>query len=380
MLDPRLWIEHRHQELAGYQGVGGVMNSCMWTWMFTRWVRKFWIGDVEKNGSPLVYGKVKKDTKKEVRDRILSDLENLSADHVGVIEEGTEIVVEAAAQAAASTKHEDYMRFSNEGLAKAWLGSSDMVEPGANGSQAAVSTRAGATADPRMVTDGRMLCTSIRGSLFKQLIRFNTHRFGGVSEDKIPVPLMRLKTAHDEVRPDLGGAAADMQATVQGRPGDAPAPDASKPATGEERDVAAIVRESIAAENAPPAATPEAGAGGAPPGLEVQPGASVQQQALNGAQVTSLLELLTAVSENRLPRESAIELITSAFPIDLAKAERIMGTLGAGFVPAPPKPAAPPPWVRPQGGGGPPEPDDAAPPDPKASASGEPGPTPPSSP
>lgn len=250
-LDPRLWIVHEHQELAGYQGVGGVMNSCMWTWMFTRWVRKFWIGDVEKNGSPLVYGKVKQNTKKEVRDQLLADLENLSADHVGVIEEGNDIVVEAAAQAAASTKHEDYMRFANEGLAKAWLGSSDLVEPGANGSQAAVSTRAGATTDPRMVTDGKLFATSMRMSIIRQLVSFNAHRIApGMSEDKIPLPIMRMKTAHDEVRPDLGGAAGDLAATVRGAGAQPFNGQVPKPKPDEPLDIAAIVRDSIASANA----------------------------------------------------------------------------------------------------------------------------------
>lgn len=252
-LDPRLWIVHEHQELAGYQGVGGVMNSCMWTWMFTRWVRKFWIGDVEKHGSPLVYATVKPNTPKPVRDQLLSDLENLSADHVGVLEDGATIVVEAAAQAAASKKHEEFMRFANEGLAKAWLGAGDAVDPGVNGARGAVETRMSATTDPRMVTDGKLFATSMRMSIIKQLISFNAHHIvRGVSVDKIPLPLMRMKTAHDEVRPDMGAVAGDAKATLQSRQaGRAPEVGASISTAdkSEPLDIAAIVRDTIAGAN-----------------------------------------------------------------------------------------------------------------------------------
>ncbi len=72
-----------------------------------------------------------------------------------------------------------------------------------------------------------------------------------------------------------------------------------------------------------------------------------QDTALNGAQVTAMQGVLTAAAAGEIPRESAIALLTTAFPIDTATAERILGTIGKGFVPAAkegaPAPAAPPP-------------------------------------
>lgn len=64
--------------------------------------------------------------------------------------------------------------------------------------------------------------------------------------------------------------------------------------------------------------------------------------ALNGAQVTSsLLEVIGQVVTGQLPRESALAIIESAFGIDTATAEKILGTVGAGFVPAALPDAAP---------------------------------------
>jgi phage-related protein (TIGR01555 family) len=64
-------------------------------------------------------------------------------------------------------------------------------------------------------------------------------------------------------------------------------------------------------------------------------GESVQQQALNGAQVTSLVEIVTSVALGQLPRESGIGLMLAAFPITEQQAERIMGQVGRGFKPEP---------------------------------------------
>jgi hypothetical protein len=64
-------------------------------------------------------------------------------------------------------------------------------------------------------------------------------------------------------------------------------------------------------------ATPAAGPGSAPgaalaPALD--PTADVQAQALNGAQVTSLVDVVKSVTAGELPRETAAEIIQAAFP------------------------------------------------------------------
>lgn len=63
---------------------------------------------------------------------------------------------------------------------------------------------------------------------------------------------------------------------------------------------------------------------------------AVQDSALNGAQVTGLIEILTALSEGMITPESAIAVIQVAFPtIDEAEARRIV----AGVNEKPPEPA-----------------------------------------
>lgn len=75
------------------------------------------------------------------------------------------------------------------------------------------------------------------------------------------------------------------------------------------------------------------GAEGAEGTMGTAGGEGVQQQALNGAQVASLIEVLTLVATGQLPRESGIEVIVASFPVDKETAERMMGKIGQGFEP-----------------------------------------------
>jgi hypothetical protein len=57
--------------------------------------------------------------------------------------------------------------------------------------------------------------------------------------------------------------------------------------------------------------------------------------ALNGAQVSSLLEVIAQVVAGQLPRDSAIEIIKVAFNLDHGTADRLLGEVGRGFTPTP---------------------------------------------
>jgi hypothetical protein len=59
--------------------------------------------------------------------------------------------------------------------------------------------------------------------------------------------------------------------------------------------------------------------------------------ALNGAQVSSMVEVISKVANGELPRGTGVAILTAAFPLTPAQAEKIMGTVGRGFVPAKPE-------------------------------------------
>lgn len=76
--------------------------------------------------------------------------------------------------------------------------------------------------------------------------------------------------------------------------------------------------------------------------------------ALNGAQISSLLDIVNAVAAEELPRESAIAMIVASFPISPEVAEEILGKVGKTFFAKPEPPPQP-------FGGGPPKPGGAPP-------------------
>lgn len=62
--------------------------------------------------------------------------------------------------------------------------------------------------------------------------------------------------------------------------------------------------------------------------------AAVADTALNGAQVESMVAVVSAVASGTLPRDSAKAILMRAFTLDDARADAILGAAGRGFVPA----------------------------------------------
>lgn len=199
-LDPRRWVVHTHKEQPGYPGVYGVMRSCAWPWLFKRWAEKFWIMNLEKHGSPFTVATVPGNTPSEVRTQIRTDLESMATDHVAVKEAGVEIEMLAAGAAAGNDEaHLKYVNAKRQAIMRAWLGTDDATSAGESGSRAAVDSRISAVMDPRMVSDGEGLATTLRSTYFRQLMDANAHEV----PPGTPVPSMRYKTAGDEARVDV---------------------------------------------------------------------------------------------------------------------------------------------------------------------------------
>lgn len=77
------------------------------------------------------------------------------------------------------------------------------------------------------------------------------------------------------------------------------------------------------------------------------PTKNVQDTALNGAQVASLLQVVIAVAQGQLPRDAALGIIKRAFKVDDAGAAEMLGSAGTdAFTPAAPAPAAAPAPVK----------------------------------
>ncbi len=70
-------------------------------------------------------------------------------------------------------------------------------------------------------------------------------------------------------------------------------------------------------------------------GLEGDNAVTSPDLALNGAQVSSLVEVINGVASGLMPRESALAIIQSAFALPPEIASKIMANIGQGFTPIP---------------------------------------------
>lgn len=62
--------------------------------------------------------------------------------------------------------------------------------------------------------------------------------------------------------------------------------------------------------------------------------ADIQSTLLNGAQVSSMVQIVSSVAAGVLPRESGLKILQTAFGITAEEAGAIMATAGSGFAPA----------------------------------------------
>lgn len=113
--------------------------------------------------------------------------------------------------------------------------------------------------------------------------------------------------------------------------------DDAPPAPAAESEAAPAEPEKPAQTKATEPAAPEEKQGDPGPTPAHVPEAVDPTSALNGAQVTALLETVARVAKGEIPRETGVAIIAASFPLTEAQADKIMGSVGRGFVPAAPE-------------------------------------------
>lgn len=343
VLNPSGWVVHLGSGLGGYPNSRGYMRSCIWHWMFKRWVEGFYISFIEKYGSGRAHGQVPKGATDEVRRKALEALELWTNDGFAVLEEGSTIVIDAMDAATSSeTAHAQYISYIERVHTKAVLGTSDAADPGQNGSQAAVGARTGATMDPRMVADGMSLCDSLHDQLFYWDCYYNRHLFDGGNVP--PVPRMQFKTASDEQKTDVQGLvdqhASEQQAAGQ-RPPMIQVPGALEQALQAPQQNTAQQQHPGEARDPMAAAVPMAD-----PMLPNQPVMPMQQatapaKELKPADVKFAMDVSRACKANEIEYSAGCRMLTHFFGCDEATARELIGTPPQPVVPVAPSPEIP---------------------------------------
>jgi phage gp29-like protein len=164
---------------------------------------------LDRTGQPFIVAKVAPGTTAQVRRELQIALDNITAEHTGVYEATGNAELKFFTEAAGLTgeNFEKAMSHYVRRLSKRILGTSDAADPGANGSNAAVSTRTASTMDPRTVADARAFWTTIRNDLFEPIVRYNRGKFTG--EPVLPVARFDFEVS------DTGNVATEAFTGIQ---------------------------------------------------------------------------------------------------------------------------------------------------------------------
>lgn len=281
-LEPDRFVCHEPRAIPGYP-TGGVMRPVMWLFLIKSWALQFWTAGAESFAWPVRVATAPRGADASVRAEIRSFLEDLSQDHAGVIDEG--VTLQLLETTVKDGKvWQTLIEECNRGIAKSLLGMTDLAEPTRVGAYAAVETRKGATVDARVLKDERALAMTWERDLIEPALRLNAERWDGIVP---PCPRLRWSIAAKRTAIDPISVLAmtvDEVRASQGRPeiggkvGALSWRDYAAGATGEETT------------------------------------AVVAAEAMNGAQLASIKDILASVYAKILPASAARAMISAGFP------------------------------------------------------------------
>lgn len=308
------YIVHQPVSINDYPTSTGLVFSLSRWWLLKLIGAKFWAAGCEQFAMPRYVGHVPDSATSNVIDDLHAGLERLSQDGVAVARGASSIEVLTGGGESGARTWAEFMKYQDAAISKCILGSTLNVEIGeSGGNRAAAESQADTTIRPRQEQDAQQLWASIRRDLFRYIVEYNRHLF----PEGTPLPNGHSVVSEEPVQIeqwviDTGLVRKNQILEAVGLP---PLPD-------EEGDQFYVPTQQAYSPDQRDPMLPDA------------PVEDRQKQALNGAQVASMLEVVQQVSQGLLPRNTGIEIIVSAFPISRPAAEQIMGTVGAGFEPS----------------------------------------------
>jgi hypothetical protein len=311
----------------------GPMRSCIIPSFIKRKGLAFWLRLAERFGMPQPFatvpqgldhdGQSSDDTVAVVEQALLG----LSSHWAAVFSEGVKIDSIPGSGNVSAEVHKALIEWGNTTQSIAMLGQNLTTEVQGGSFAAAESHRF--VAGDLHLADATELASTITQQVVEPLVRYN---WPGA-----PVPVCEIGTGAkqvpgvDDVKEGIFSEDERRRMLGHEAKSDGSGKDYRRPVLVQ---VPAAVEAEPEVEEAAEAAETQAGDEivTEPPAPDVavakDPAAS-----LNGAQVDALKGIVSDVANGLIPRETGIELIVAAFPLSLEQAEKIMGSVGRGFVP-----------------------------------------------
>lgn len=200
---PLQFMVHIPGGIADTPQLGGLLQSVAWVWLFKRWAMIWQQDALERFATPHILGRVADNTNASARNALWEAIQNLSAEHAGIVEgtsdEAALEIIEPSTSPGQSWR-EAIGQYDSE-LSKRLLGSTLNVEIGdTGGNRAAAESQGLFTILPRLQRIGGRLSSTLARQWARHVMRLNTHRTLGVVA---PTPHTVFRFVQDDP-PEIG--------------------------------------------------------------------------------------------------------------------------------------------------------------------------------
>jgi phage gp29-like protein len=317
------FVVHEHKAKSGLPIRGGLMRALAWGYLFKNYAIKDWVIFLEGYGHPLRLGKYGPN-ETEGNKRILANaLTQLGADAWGTIPETMNIdFIDRKAGTAPNDLWRSKAEFWDLQFSKAVLGQTNTTDAQAGGLGSGQANVHNDVRGDIMDADAKLVSATINRDIVVPMILLNRG-------PRTSYPRIRIGRP-DEIDAKVDIENAQLLAAMGVKIGGTQMRErAGLPAPEEGEEPLAIAGQPAALDAGADGQRGEAGDG------TVDPGAQVQQLALNGAQIKSLLEIVQAVEAGGMSEDAARAVIKASFP---ALSDEEVGALvvGAGTRKSPP--------------------------------------------
>jgi len=322
-LPERKFIVHRFGAKNGNPYGLGLGTRLFWPAFFKKQGIAFWAAFAEKFGGPTILGKYPDFMDEPKQQKFLEALTRASQETAIIAPLGAELELIEAARSGSIDTYERLLRYMDEEISKAVLGETLTTNLNSDsGSYAASQTHNGVRLE-LIRADADMLSQTLNETLMTWLTEFH---FPGANPPRLWRRVEESQNTKAEAEKDalvFGLGYEPEEEFIKEKYGEGWTK-RSMPTSGFDWDGVAVPGMQPAAADGsaatPDGYTPPDGTDGQP---QTQPqqsgglptgGLVVQDTALNGAQVSSLVQVIESVATAVIPKETAIYIIRAAFP------------------------------------------------------------------
>ncbi len=336
-LDPYKYVVHTPRIKTGMPIRGGLARLVCVAFMCKSYTLKDWMTFAEVFGMPLRVGKYGASATDVQKAALLNAVSQIGTDAAAIIPDSMLIEFQASTSSVGGDKlFAGLADWLDRQVSKGVLGQTTSTDAASTGLGSGVADSQSEVRSDICDDDAFKLAATLRRDLIRPFVDLNW----GPPKTDYPTITLGVEESEDlemlsrAITPFIDRGMRVGVSAIRDKFG------VEEPAEDEE------VLKPVGGGGLPPIsadiAAPDVSAPKDPKASDAQ--AVDPRTALNGAQVTALLEIVQAVAAGSLPRSSGVQMIVASFPISLLDAEKLMGDVGKGFKPASPEPApsAPP--------------------------------------